>query len=41
MDKYKQESGLHDSSEGLSKLLFDIKPLTHFAAIRTNIIAFQ
>ena len=27
MDKYKQESGLHDSSEGLSKLLFDIKPL--------------
>jgi len=27
MDKYKKESGLLDSSEGLSKLLFDIKPL--------------
>lgn len=27
MDKYKKESGLLDSREGLSKLLFDIKPL--------------
>ncbi|MBV5342978.1 transposase [bacterium] len=27
MDKYKKESGLLDSGEGLSKLLFDIKPL--------------
>ena len=27
MDKYKKESGSLDSSEGLSKLLFDVKPL--------------
>lgn len=27
MDKYKKESGLLDRNEGLSKLLFDVKPL--------------
>jgi hypothetical protein len=27
MDKYKEESGLLDNNEGLSKLLFDVKPL--------------